>query len=254
MKYLESFFLLNGTGTVPVQDQKLCFQMIIDEMLISTRIFTARNTFPVHLLILLYKVKIDIYNRYDLHDLHRSQQISVFATDVPGSKLILLDYGCSAVQRQTTVTVCFELQDSLQPTSTGMLTAVQIQTAVTAYFTSKQLLLFVFELQDSLLPSSTDILTTEQRQTAVTAHLYSKHKQLLLFIFELQDSLLTSSTGILTAVQRQTTVTAHLYSKRKQLLLFIFELQDSLLPSSTGILTAVQRQTAVTAYLKFKSY
>ena len=180
MKYLESFFLLNGTGTVRVQDQSLCFQMIINEMLTSTRIFTAGNTFPVHLLILLYKVKIDIYNRYDLHDLHRSQQISVFATDVPGSKLILLDYGCNAVLRQT---------------------------AVTAYFTSKQLLLFVFELQDSLLPSSTGILTTEQRQTAVTAHLYSKHKQLLLFIFELQDSLLPSSTGMLTAVQRQTAVT-----------------------------------------------
>ena len=33
--------------------------------------------------------------------------------------------------------------------------AVQRQTAVTAYFSSKQLLLFVFELQDSFLPSST---------------------------------------------------------------------------------------------------
>ena len=45
----------------------------------------------------------------------------------------------------------------------------------------KRLLLFVFELQDSLLPSSTDILTAMQRQTAVTAHL--KSKQLLLFFF-----------------------------------------------------------------------
>ena len=44
------------------------------------------------------------------------------------------------------------------------------QTAVTAYFSSKQLLLFVFELQDSLLPSSTGILTAVQRQTAVPAY------------------------------------------------------------------------------------
>ena len=35
----------------------------------------------------------------------------------------------------------------------------QRQTTVTAYLYSKQLLLFVFELQDSLLPSSTGILT-----------------------------------------------------------------------------------------------
>ena len=35
--------------------------------------------------------------------------------------------------------------------------AVQRQTAVTAYFSCDQLLLFVFELQDPLLPSSTGI-------------------------------------------------------------------------------------------------
>ena len=52
------------------------------------------------------------------------------------------------------------------------------QTAVTAYLKSKRLLLFDFELQDSLLPSSTGILTVVQRQTAVTAYL--KSKQLLL--------------------------------------------------------------------------
>ena len=153
-------------------------------MLTSTRIFTERNTFPVHLLILLYKVKIDIHNRYDLHDLHRRRQKSVFATDVPGAKLILLDNGFSAVQRQTAVTVCFwseqlslfvfELQDYLQPSSTGMLTAVQRQTAVTAYLWSKQLLLFIFELQNSLLPSNTGILTAVRRQTTVTAYLKFK--------------------------------------------------------------------------------
>ena len=70
-----------------------------------------------------------------------------------------------------------------------------------------QLLLFVFELQDSLLSSSTGILTAVQKQTAVTAYL--KSKLLLLFAFELQDSLLPSSTGILTAVQRQTAVTSY---------------------------------------------
>ena len=45
------------------------------------------------------------------------------------------------------------------------------QKAATAYLKSKQLLLFVFELQDSLLPSSTGMLTAVQRQTAVTADL-----------------------------------------------------------------------------------
>ena len=61
------------------------------------------------------------------------------------------------------------------------------QTAVTAYFASKQLLLFVFELQDSLLPSSTGTLTVVQRQTAVTA--YFAMKQLLLFVFAQQQNL-----------------------------------------------------------------
>ena len=49
---------------------------------------------------------------------------------------------------------------------------LQSQTAVAAYFSSKQLLLFVFEAQD-------------YRQTAVTA--YFSSKQLLLFVFEAQD-------------------------------------------------------------------
>ena len=58
------------------------------------------------------------------------------------------------VQRQITVTAClssqqgllflFVLQDSLLPSSNGILTAVQNKKAVTAYFASKQLLLFVF--------------------------------------------------------------------------------------------------------------
>ena len=68
--------------------------------------------------------------------------------------------------------------------STGMLTAVQRQTAVTAYFSSKQLLFFVFELQESLVPSSTGILTTVQRQTAVTAFLNNKHLLLFVFVFQ----------------------------------------------------------------------
>ena len=48
--------------------------------------------------------------------------------------------------------------------------AMRRQIEVAAYFTSKQLLLFVYKLQDSLLPSSTGILTAVQRQTAVTAY------------------------------------------------------------------------------------
>ena len=90
---------------------------------------------------------------------------------------------------------------------------------VTAYFSSKQLLLFVVELQDSLLPSSAAILTAVQRQTTVIA--YFSSKQLLLFVVELQDSLLPSSAAILTAMQRQTAVIAYL--SREQLLLFVFE-------------------------------
>ena len=62
-----------------------------------------------------------------------------------------------------------------------MSSAVQRQTAVTAYFSSEQLLLFVFELQDSLLPSSTDMSSVMQRQTAVAA--YFSGGQLLLFAF-----------------------------------------------------------------------
>ena len=45
----------------------------------------------------------------------------------------------------------FELQDSLLSSNTGILSAMQRQTAVTAYFSSKQLLLFAIELQDYLL-------------------------------------------------------------------------------------------------------
>ena len=71
---------------------------------------------------------------------------------------------------------------------------MQRQTAVTADLKSEQLLLFVFELQDSLLPSGSGILTSVQRQTSVTADL--KSKQILLFVFDLQDCLLPSSTGI----------------------------------------------------------
>ena len=70
----------------------------------------------------------------------------------------------------------------------------QRQTAVTAYFTSKQLLLFAFVMY--------------QRQTAVTAYFTSK--QLLLFAFVMY--------------QRQTAVTAYFTSQ--QLLLFVFTIQN----------------------------
>ena len=62
-------------------------------------------------------------------------------------------------------------QDSLLPSSTGILNVIQRQTAVTAYLKSKQLPQFVFELQDFLLPSSTGILTVMQKPLAVTADL-----------------------------------------------------------------------------------
>ena len=75
----------------------------------------------------------------------------------------------------------------------------------------KQSLLFVFELQDSLLSSSTGMLTVMQRQTAVTAYLNSK--QLLVFIFELQDSLLSSSTGETDRRAKKTAVTDYCVAK-----------------------------------------
>ena len=56
-----------------------------------------------------------------------------------------------------------------------------MHTAVTAYFSSKQLVLFVFELQDSLLLSSTGLLIAVQRQTTETDYILGK--QLLLIYF-----------------------------------------------------------------------
>ena len=58
---------------------------------------------------------------------------------------------------------------------------MQRQAAVTAYFSSNQLLLLVFALHDFLMPWGTYKLTAEQRQTAVTADFTSE--QLLLFVF-----------------------------------------------------------------------
>ena len=62
--------------------------------------------------------------------------------------------------------------------------AAQRQTAVTAYYTSKQLLLFVFVRWSVCQYSMAEENPAAQRQTAVTDDL--KSKQLLLFAFDLQ--------------------------------------------------------------------
>ena len=54
------------------------------------------------------------------------------------------------------------------------------------HLASNQLLLFVFDLQDSLLPSNTGILTAVLGQTAITAYITSNH--LLLFLFARQNT------------------------------------------------------------------
>ena len=74
---------------------------------------------------------------------------------------------CFPRQNQLLLLV-FELQDSLLPSSTG--TAVQRQTAVTAYFSSKQSLLFAFDF----------VLKSNSRNWLVAS------KQLLLFDLQLQ--------------------------------------------------------------------
>ena len=81
--------------------------------------------------------------------------------------------------------------------------AVQRQTAVTAYFTSKQLLLFVFARRSVSQYSMAEDNPAVQRQTAVTAHFTIK--QLLLFVF--------------VSIQRQTAVTA--YVTNEMFLLFV---------------------------------
>ena len=81
------------------------------------------------------------------------------------------------------------------------MTTMQRQTAVIAYLSSKQLLLFVFELQDSILPLSNGIglLTAMQRQTAVTGYCISK--QLLLFVLARENRAdLVSQHALLTEV------------------------------------------------------
>ena len=149
--------------------------------------------------------------------------------------------------------------------ATGFSSAIKNwQTAVIAYFTSMQLLLFVFELHDSFIPSSIGILTAVQRQTAVTAYFTSR--QLLLFVFELQDYLMSSSTALLSYCFlsliwviffchrvlawwppcKTNSSNCSLY--KWAVTAVCLWAQNSILPSSTGIMTAVQRQPAVTAY------
>ena len=81
---------------------------------------------------------------------------------------------------------------------------MQRQAAITAYFTSKQLLLFVFELQDYLLPSSNGILTPVRGQTTVTAYLTSK--QLLLLASARQYTTVTAVSVNITKKGRIYTV------------------------------------------------
>ena len=61
---------------------------------------------------------------------------------------------------------------------------VKLQTAVTVYFTSKQLLLFAYVRRSLWQYSMAEENPAAQRQTAVTA--YFLGKQLLLFVFARQ--------------------------------------------------------------------
>ena len=91
---------------------------------------------------------------------------------------------CVAMQRQTALTHYLKSEQLLQFAFAVDYTPMKCRAKASSsncLLEKKRLLLFVFELQDSLLPSSTGILTAVQRKTAVTAHL--KSKQLLLFFF-----------------------------------------------------------------------
>ena len=79
----------------------------------------------------------------------------------------------SAEQRQAAVTVFFELQDSLLPSSTGILTVGQRQTAVTAYFKSEQLLMFNFAVD----------IFRKKANSSNCLIAYLKSEQSLLFAF-----------------------------------------------------------------------
>ena len=63
----------------------------------------------------------------------------------------------------------------------GALSSIQSQTAVTDYFSSKQLLLFVFVRRSVCQHSMAEENLAAQRQTVVTVYFLSK--QLLLFVF-----------------------------------------------------------------------
>ena len=108
-----------------------------------------------------------------------SKQLLLFAFKLQDCLLPSSTGILTAVQRQTTVTAYFSSQ---QFRSNCLLfkSTVTDNSNCLLTITSEQLLLFVFELQDSLLPSSTGILTAVQRQTAMTDYLKSRQ---LLFVF-----------------------------------------------------------------------
>ena len=87
-------------------------------------------------------------------------------------------------------------------------TDLQRQTAVTVYFTSKQLLLFVFAWRSVCQYSMAEENHAAQRQTAVTAYFTSK--QLQLFVFARRSVCQYSMAEENPAAQRQTAVTADL--------------------------------------------
>ena len=93
----------------------------------------------------------------------------------------------------------------------------QRHTTVTAYFSSKQLLLFVFARRSVCQYSMAEENPAAQRQTAVTAYISSN--QLLLFVFAWRSVCQYSMAEDNPAAQRQTAVTAYISSN--QLLLFV---------------------------------
>ena len=97
--------------------------------------------------------------------------------------------------------------------------AAQRQTAVTACFTSKRLLLFAFAWRSVCQYSMPEENPAAQTQTAVTACFTSK--RLLLFAFAWRSVCQYSMAEENPAAQTQTAVAAYL--KSKQLLLFVHQ-------------------------------
>ena len=125
-----------------------------------------------------------------------------------------------------------------------VLLAMQRQTTVTAYFSSKQLLLCPFVSRSLCQYSMAEENPAAQRQTSVTVYLPSK--QLLLFVFARRSVCQYSMAEENPAAQTQTAVTA--YFSSKQLLLFVFSMSfvhKCFHNNSSWLTTCIQHQEQI---------